>query len=582
MDGNEQNLASQVVEEEGSINSCTKDGSVDFYGKPALKNSSGRWRSATLLLVNQGLVAVAFAGVEANLVIFCKLVLKQTNVEAANTFSIWMGTTYFFSLIGAFLSDSYLGRYLTCIIFQLVFIIGLVALSLSTHFFLLKPHRCEQIGELCESDTQNQFPLFYLSIYLIALGSGVSDPALPTLGADQFDEEEPKEQRSKASIYGYFYVALNLGSLVAETILAYIETTGHWVLGFWICTSCAAVSFLVLLSGTLRYRHYKTFGNPFSKFSQLIVPFLKKMKFQIQSIGEDLYHDGIQGDDTRVRRIHHANGLRFFDRAGIVSDEATEMLLGKGQKSYKWNFNSLTQSEAVTYILRVLPIWFCTIFSSSVFIQLLSLFVEQGSTMDRTFFKFQIPPSSMTAFDIISTSTFIILLDVLIIPLYIKVMKRSPKLPTELQSIGIGLSITIITLIVAGFVEQRRLSFASNDGKEMSSLSIFWLIPQYMLLGIAEAFVYVAQMNFFTSQTPDGLESLGMGLSMFSSALGCYVGNIFLTVVNKITSSGQGQHGWVSPNLNDGHLDRFFFLTAFLIAIDLIVYIVCAKRYKGI
>ncbi|RHN59232.1 putative proton-dependent oligopeptide transporter family, major facilitator superfamily [Medicago truncatula] len=581
MDGNEQDFTSQVVEEEG-INSCTKDGSVDFYGKPALKNSSGRWRSATLLLVNQGLVAVAFAGVEANLVIFCKLVLKQTNVEAANTFSIWMGTTYFFSLIGAFLSDSYLGRYLTCIIFQLVFIIGLVALSLSTHLFLLKPHRCEQIGELCESDTQNQFPLFYLSIYLIALGSGVSDPALPTLGADQFDEEEPKEQRSKASIYGYFYVALNLGSLVAETILAYIETTGHWVLGFWICTCCAGVSFLVLLSGTLRYRHYKTFGNPFSKFSQLIVPFLKKMKFQIQSIGEDLYHDGIQGDDTRVRRIHHANGLRFFDRAGIVSDEATEMLLGKGQKSYKWNFNSLTQSEAVTYILRVLPIWICTIFSSSVFIQLLSLFVEQGSTMDRTFFKFQIPPSSMTAFDIISTSTFIILLDVLIIPLYIKVMKRPPKLPSELQSIGIGLCITIITLIVAGFVEQRRLSFASNDGKEMSSLSIFWLIPQYMLLGIAEAFVYVAQMNFFTSQTPDGLESLGMGLSMFSSALGCYVGNFFLTVVNKITSSGQGQHGWVSPNLNDGHLDRFFFLTAFLIAIDLIVYIVCAKRYKGI
>lgn len=580
MDGNEQDSRSQVVEEEG-INSCTKDGSVDFYGKPALKNSSGRWRSATLLLVNQGLVAVAFAGVEANLVIFCKLVLKQTNVEAANTFSIWMGTTYFFSLIGAFLSDSYLGRYLTCIIFQLVFIIGLVALSLSTHFFLLKPHRCEQIGELCESDTQNQFPLFYLSIYLIALGSGVSDPALPTLGADQFDEEEPKEQRSKASIYGYFYVALNLGSLVAETILAYIETTGHWVLGFWICTICAGVSFLVLLSGTLRYRHYKTFGNPFSKFSQLIVPFLKKMKFQMQSIGEGLYHDGIQGDDACVRRIHHTNGLRFFDKAGNVSDEATEMLLGKGQKSYKWNFNSLTQSEAVTYILRVLPIWICTIFSSSVFIQLLSLFVEQGSTMDRTFFKFQIPPSSMTAFDIISTSTFIILLDVLIIPLYIKVMKRPPKLPSELQSIGIGLCITIITLIVAGFVEQRRLNFASDDGKETSSLSIFWLIPQYMLLGIAEAFVYVAQMNFFTSQTPDGLESLGMGLSMFSSALGCYVGNFFLTVVNKITSSGQG-HGWVSPNLNDGHLDRFFFLTAFLIAIDLIVYIVCAKRYKGI
>ncbi|KAI5445624.1 hypothetical protein KIW84_013733 [Lathyrus oleraceus] len=224
-----------------------RDGSVDFYGKLALKARTGGWRSASLLLVNQGLIALAFSGVEANLVLFSKLVLKQTNVEAASIFSIWMGTTYFFSLIGAFLSDSYLGRYLTCIIFQLVFILGLVMLSLSAHFFFfLKPHGCEQNGVPCESDIQNQFPLFYISIYLISLGSGVSDPALPTLGADQFDEEEPDEQRSKTLIYGYFYVALNLGSLIAETVLAYIAITGHWVMGFWICTGCACVSFVVV------------------------------------------------------------------------------------------------------------------------------------------------------------------------------------------------------------------------------------------------------------------------------------------------------------------------------------------------
>lgn len=71
--------------------------------------------------VNQLLVALAFTGVEVNLVLFAKLVLRQSNAESANTFSRWMGTTYFFSLIGAFISDSYLGRYLTCIIFQVVF-----------------------------------------------------------------------------------------------------------------------------------------------------------------------------------------------------------------------------------------------------------------------------------------------------------------------------------------------------------------------------------------------------------------------------------------------------------------------------
>ena len=81
-----------------------------FYGKPALKARTGRWKSASLLLVNQGLIALAFSGVEANLVLFPKLVLKQTNVEAASIFSIWMGTAYFFSLIRVFISDLYLER----------------------------------------------------------------------------------------------------------------------------------------------------------------------------------------------------------------------------------------------------------------------------------------------------------------------------------------------------------------------------------------------------------------------------------------------------------------------------------------
>lgn len=187
---------------------------------------------------------------------------------------------------------------------------GLVVLSLSTQFLLLKPHGCGKIGLLCEPHTPIQVSILYISIYLIALGNGAADPALATFGADQFDEEEPKEQRSKALFYSYFYVALNLGSLVAETILTYIETnTGNWLLGFWICAGCAGVSFLLLLSGTLRYRHFKPFGNPISRFAQVIMFSLRKIKFQIPTNGEGLY-DIQEGDDASVRRIHHTKGLR--------------------------------------------------------------------------------------------------------------------------------------------------------------------------------------------------------------------------------------------------------------------------------
>ncbi|KAI5425094.1 hypothetical protein KIW84_031044 [Lathyrus oleraceus] len=154
-----------------------------FYGKPALKARTGRWRSASLLLVNQGLIALAFSGVEANLVLFSKLVLKQTNVEAASTFSIWMGTTYFFSLIGAFLSDSYLGRYLTCIIFQFVFIIGLVVSAMVSNDLLslvnTRPLKFwkETLAILCSFAQRDEWTMLCDTLALKLMGAGNTEVA---------------------------------------------------------------------------------------------------------------------------------------------------------------------------------------------------------------------------------------------------------------------------------------------------------------------------------------------------------------------------------------------------------------------
>jgi hypothetical protein len=84
--------------------------------------------------VNQGLATLAFFGVNVNLVLFLTRVLGQSNGDAANNVSKWTGTVYMFSLIGAFLSDSYWGRYKTCAIFQAIFV--LVSPATSTPLLL--------------------------------------------------------------------------------------------------------------------------------------------------------------------------------------------------------------------------------------------------------------------------------------------------------------------------------------------------------------------------------------------------------------------------------------------------------------
>lgn len=212
---------------------------------------------------------------------------------------------------------------------------------------------------------------------------------------------------------------------------------------------------------------------------------------------------------------------------------------------------------------------------------MISLFVEQGAAMNTVISNFHIPPASMTVFDIVSTSAFIICYEKLILPLYVKVTKREPNPPSELQRIGIGLAIATVAILSAGFVEHHRLKYSNGGLTEMSSLSIFWQTPQYVLVGVAEAFTYVAQWEFFSSQIPDKLKSLGLGLSMSSSAMGSYTCSIILAVVMKITTK-DGKPGWVPANLNDGHLDRYFFLCAALTALNLVIFIFCAKRYKCI
>lgn len=263
---------------------------------------------------------------------------------------------------------------------------------------------------------------------------------------------------------------------------------------------------------------------------------------------------------------------RFLDQATIITPEDWVLI------SNPWHICPITQVEEVKCILMYLYD-FAPYGPSVVFIQMLSLFVERGAAMDRTFLHFQVPPASMTVFDIVSTSIFTVFYDKLFIPLYLKLTKKEPKTLTELQRIGIGLAIAVVAMLAAGLVKQQRLKYSDGSKKEMSSLSIFWQTPQHILVGVSGAFVYVAQMEFFASQTPDGLKSLGIGLSMSSSAFGSYICSIILGLVMKITTRN-GKPGWVPPNLNNGHLDWFFFLSAALSMLNLGLFVVCSNRYK--
>uniref|UniRef100_A0A8R7P8T4 Uncharacterized protein n=1 Tax=Triticum urartu TaxID=4572 RepID=A0A8R7P8T4_TRIUA len=101
------------------LNTC--DGTVDVNGQPAAKASTGNWRACFFILGIEFSECLAYFAISKNLVTYLTSVLDESNIDAARNVSTWIGTTFFTPLVGAFLADTYWGRYKTIVIFLSIY-----------------------------------------------------------------------------------------------------------------------------------------------------------------------------------------------------------------------------------------------------------------------------------------------------------------------------------------------------------------------------------------------------------------------------------------------------------------------------
>ncbi|GJS19208.1 putative ribonuclease H-like domain-containing protein [Tanacetum coccineum] len=137
-----------------------------------------------------------------------------------------------------------------------------------------------------------------------------------------------------------------------------------------------------------------------------------------------------------------------------------------------------------------------------------------------------LPAASMSVFDIVSVLMCTLTYRRVLVPLAER-LSGNPKGLTELQRMGVGLIIGLFAMVVAGLTKVERLK----------------------------------SWNFFNSIAPDGIKSFGSSLCMASISLGNYVSSLLVHMVMSITVKG-GEVGWIPENLNDGHMEQFYFLIA--------------------
>lgn len=270
--------------------------------------------------------------------------------------------------------------------------------------------------------------------------------------------------------------------------------------------------------------------------------------------------------------------IRFFDKAAVEL-ESDQMLKGSVDP---WKLCTVTQVEELKAIIRLLPVWATGITFAAVYSQMSSLFVLQGDRMDPHIGPtFEIPAASLSIFDTLSVIFWVPVYDRIIVPMARKYTGH-PNGITQLQRMGIGLFISILAMLSAAILELVRLrEVRRHDYYELKHMpmSIFWQVPQYFLIGCAEVFTLIGQLEFFYEQAPDAMRSLGSALSLTTIALGNYLSSLLVTIVNKASTKG-GRLGWIPDNLNYGHVHYFFFLLAILSVKNLIAFLFIAKWYK--
>ncbi|XP_027356782.1 protein NRT1/ PTR FAMILY 5.10-like [Abrus precatorius] len=552
--------------ENGGSEAALVANSVDYKGGAAIRSKSGSWRSAGFIISVEVAERISYYGIQGNLISYLTGPLRQSTATAAQNVNVWCGTSFLLPLLGAFLADSYLGRYRTIILASSLYILGLGLLTVSAMLISLANAECPVSNKLTSCSPGFQVILFFVSLYLVAIAQGGHTPCVQAFGADQFDELHPNEYKDRSSLFNWWYFASAAGCISTVWILNYIQDNISWVLGFGIPCVAMIITLLIFLLGTRTYR-FNIQGhsdkNPFLTIGRAFVAAIRNRRHTITEETCGIIPNNPHQSSGESNSLNTA----LLATNSYVEEESC----------------SLTEVEEAKGVLRLVPIWATCLLYTVGLAQDSTLFVKQGAKMDRNIFPgFDMPPAALRSLTGLGIVLFSPIYDRIFVPVA-RSMTGKPSGITMLQRIGTGILISMFTLVIAAIVEKKRLETAQeydlvDEPNKTVPMSVWWLIPQFFLFGIAEVFTKVGLQEFFYDQVPNELRSMGLALYLSIFGVGNFLSGLLISVIEELTGK-DGHDSWFANNLNKAHLDYFYWLLAGLNVIGLALFIFFTRSY---
>lgn len=244
---------------------------------------------------------------------------------------------------------------------------------------------------------------------------------------------------------------------------------------------------------------------------------------------------------------------------------------------------TINDIEDTKSLLKLIPIWTTSLVYGIVYAQSSTFFTKQGDTMDRTITpSFTLPSASLQCFINLAIILTMPIYDRIFVPIT-RAITGKPAGITMLQRIGTGLVLCTASMVIAALVETKRLETAMKynliDKPETTiPMSVWWLVPQYVFFGLADVFIFVGLQEFFYDQVPIDLRSVGISIFLSVLGVGSLLSSYVVSAIDEITSANEGI-SWFDDNLNQAHLDYFYWFLAALTGLAFSVYLYFAKTF---
>lgn len=174
-------------------------------------------------------------------------------------------------------------------------------------------------GDVC-NPTESQTAVCFVALYLIALGTGGIKPCVSSFGADQFDAYDEAERKKKSSFFNWFYLSINVGALIASSVLVWIQMNVGWGWGFGVPAVAMFIAVMSFFSGSRLYRIQKPGGSPITRIFQVLVASIRKYHIKVPDDKSLLYETpDAESNIKGSSKLEHSKTLRYVESKMLLS-----------------------------------------------------------------------------------------------------------------------------------------------------------------------------------------------------------------------------------------------------------------------